>query len=290
VDERVLASARRAADRRGETLVLLGYPVEPVGRWGHQWDKPDNEAISALLAAYDDRLREVCTAAAGYAEALGRIPVAREGDQEPFWRNGWCPPLDAIRLYTLVAERNPALYLEVGSGNSTKFVRRAIRDHDLRTRIVSIDPQPRAAIDGLCDEVIREPLERVSLDVFDQLESGDVLFVDGSHRVFQNSDVTVTFLEVVPRLPGDVEFGVHDITLPEDYAPVAAPRFWSEQYMLGAYLLGGADGATVEYPARYIAGRPDLVGLLEPIFSAIPDSASLRRLGSSFWLRTAPRG
>ena len=38
--------------------------------------------------------------------------------------------------------------LEIGSGNSTKFARRAIRDHRLCTRITSIDPHPRAEIDA----------------------------------------------------------------------------------------------------------------------------------------------
>ena len=35
-----------------------------------------------------------------------------------------------------VATLRPETYFEVGSGNSTKFVRRAIRDHNLNTRII----------------------------------------------------------------------------------------------------------------------------------------------------------
>ena len=66
----------------------------------------------------------------------------------PTWENGWFPALDAVTLYGLVATRNPRWYVEVGSGNSTRFVRRAIRDHGLRTRILSIDPGPRAEIDA----------------------------------------------------------------------------------------------------------------------------------------------
>lgn len=56
---------------------------------------------------------------------------------------------------TALAAGNPATYLEVGSGNSTRFARRAITVHGLRTRIVSIDPEPRAVVDELCDEVVR---------------------------------------------------------------------------------------------------------------------------------------
>jgi hypothetical protein len=56
----------------------------------------------------------------------------------------------------------------------------------------------------MCDQVIRQPVEAVSLDFFDQLESGDILYVDSSHRVLMNSDATVIFLDVIPRLKPDV--------------------------------------------------------------------------------------
>jgi len=61
--------------------------------------------------------------------------------------------------------------MEIGSGNSTKFVARAKRDGALSARIVSIDPQPRAEVDRLCDEVIRAPLETVVIAPFNQLKS-----------------------------------------------------------------------------------------------------------------------
>ena len=51
--------------------------------------------------------------------------------------------------------RRPRRFIEIGSGNSTKFARRAIRDHWLNTSIVSIDPFPRSEIDAICDEVVR---------------------------------------------------------------------------------------------------------------------------------------
>lgn len=50
----------------------------------------------------------------------------------------------------------------------------------------------------------------------------DVVFLDGSHRVFMNNDASVFFLDGLPRLPPGVLVGVHDIFLPEDYGPDAA--------------------------------------------------------------------
>src|ERR1700733_3021445 len=97
----------------------------------------------------------------------------------------------------------PARYMEIGSGYSTRFARHAIQTVGLSTVIASLDPKPRAGIDALCDTVIRRRLEEADLAVFDQLEAGDILFFDGTHRALTNSDVTVFFLELLPRLkPG----------------------------------------------------------------------------------------
>ena len=48
---------------------------------------------------------------------------------------------------------------------------RARRDGRLQTRIVSIDPRPRAEVDELCDRVLRVPLEAADLSVFDELSA-----------------------------------------------------------------------------------------------------------------------
>ena len=115
----------------------------------------------------------------------------------PFWLNDWIPALDAITLYGYLVEKNPRFYVEVGSGNSTKFVRQAIKDHHLRTRIISIDPAPRAEIDFVCDDIIRKPLENVDLTFFKMLTAEDMVFIDNSHIAFMNTDVTVFFCEIL---------------------------------------------------------------------------------------------
>jgi len=61
----------------------------------------------------------------------------RLGYRPPDW-----PRHDAAP-HAMTALNRPRRVIEVGSGNSTKFIRRAIRDHGLPTAIVSIDPQPR---------------------------------------------------------------------------------------------------------------------------------------------------
>ena len=93
-----------------------------------------------------------------------------------------------------VGKSAAGFYFEIGSGNSTKFARHAIKLGDLRTKVMSIDPAPRAEIDLLCDKTFRMRLEDSDHQIFSILQAGDVLFFDGSHRFLTNSDVAVFFL------------------------------------------------------------------------------------------------
>jgi hypothetical protein len=265
--------------------IALDYPVRPRARYG--WGTPSHRQLEALLAAGNDRYRAVLEGFLAHASELASVDVdAPASTTDPYWNNPFIPGLDAVALYAFVADLAPALYVEVGSGNSTTFVARAIRDHALPTRVVSIDPFPRAEIDAICDEVIRAPAEDVDLAVFDRLTRGDILFVDNSHRVFQNSDATVMLTEVVPALAPGVLVGIHDIFLPDDYPPEWTDRWYSEQYLLAAWLLGGAGGAEVVLPAHFIRREPVLNSICDPIWDA-PHLASVQRHGGAFWFRTA---
>src|SRR5262249_39662840 len=161
-------------------------------------------------------------------------------------------------LYGMLADLNPARYLEIGSGNSTRFARRAIRDRGLRTRIESVDPHPRAEIDSIADTVIQSPLESLDLKLGTWLSPGAVAFIVGSHRCFMNSDVTVVFLEILPRLQPGVRVHFHDIFLPYDYPPDWADAYYSEQYVLAAFLLGGASRMKILLANGFVSGDPEL--------------------------------
>ena len=186
-------------------------------------------------------------------------------------------------LYAFVRSLKPKRYMEIGSGNSTRFVARAITDGGLDTRVISIDPEPRVEIEGLADQVIRAPLEATDLSVFSELTEHDLLFVDGSHRIFMNSDAVVFFLEVLPELPPGILVGVHDIYLPDDYDPAVAGRYYSEQYALAIWLLAGESVEPV-FPAWYVTRYTSLLDPLDSVFSA-PGLEEAERHGVSFWFR-----
>jgi hypothetical protein len=266
--------------------IFIDHPVRPEPRFGY--GRAAHPGIAALLergrAGYLDR----CHGFLRHEERLAAIPLRAElNTAVPHWRNGWLPPLDAVALYGILAETNPRRYVEIGSGNSTKFARRACTDHDLRTEIISIDPAPRAHIDAICDRVIRTPLERADLAVFADLEPGDVVFFDGSHRASMGSDVTVFFFELLPQLPPGVLVQIHDILLPNDYPPQWRFRHYNEQYLLAAFLLAGSGQLTVELPNAFIDGDPALREVLTPLWKRL--GVTEQFLPASFWLRiTAP--
>ena len=260
--------------------LVLDYPIHPEPRWGH--GRPVHPELLAIVSAeresYEDVLRTSMTYADSY-EQIGREWVAED---QPYWKCGWQSPLDLMVLYSTVVSQAPRTYLEVGSGSSTTFVRDAVRRHDLPTRIVSIDPEPRAEIDALCDEVIRAPLESVDLSVFEELVPGDVVFLDGSHRCFSNSDVTVAFLEILPRLPAGVVLGIDDIYLPHDYPSTWSDRFYSEQYLLAAWLLGGSRRLRLRSANYYISQDPELCRIVAPLWNDLFNG--ITTVGNGFWV------
>ncbi|GIH25182.1 hypothetical protein Aph01nite_34920 [Acrocarpospora phusangensis] len=266
--------------------IFIDHPVHPEPRYGH--GKPDHPELLALVERNRSRYADHLTGFLDLADSLAEIPVRdRPAGTTPYWDNGWLPPLDALGLYGLLARTDPRRYVEIGSGNSTKFARRAIQDHGLRTHITSIDPAPRAHIDALCDVTVRSPLEHADLGIFADLEPGDIVFLDGSHRVLMGSDVTVFFFEVLPLLPPGVLVHLHDIMLPSDYPPEWRWRHYSEQYLLAAFLLGDRTRYDVELPNAFIHGDPELSALVRPLWERL--SLAQTYFPASFWFRLGAR-
>lgn len=204
---------------------------------------------------------------------------------QPAWLNAWFPPLDAIALFGLLSLKKPNIYLEIGSGHSTLFAAKAKQLNSPTTQIISIDPQPRVAIDNLCDRVIRCSLEECDMSIFDELSANDFVFFDGSHRILPNSDNTVLFLEVIPRLKSQVYIHLHDIFWPFDYPDRWVGRMYSEQYMLGLLLLYAQEQFEIILPNAYISYQTDLPKLFHELNQILPRSQSLNIHGGSFWLR-----
>src|SRR5579872_598954 len=245
---------------KGYYPIFLDYPFSSVPRYGY--GKPPHPKLYEQFVALKPDIQKLLAEFTLLDAELRRIPLRPEKNSaEPSWINKWFEGLDVLALYGFVATRNPKLYLEIGSGYSTKVARQAIQERMLRTRIVSVDPKPRTEINPLCDELLRRPLEEIHLGLFARLQAGDILFFDGSHRSFMNSDVTVFFLDILPNLAPGVYVHIHDIELPYDYMPERAHWYYSEQYLLAVALLEGHKNFKVLLPNAFVSREQDC---LEP--------------------------
>ena len=264
-------------------FTVVDYPYKATIRYGA--GRPAHPELASLIGEGRERYRSFLTGLGAIQADFAELPLYGSYETlDPFWLNTWYPPLDGMALTGMLRAHNPTRFVEVGSGVSTKFARRAVKTYGLHTRLTSIDPQPRNEVDQLCDHVIRQPLELCPPTMFDQIQPGDIFFLDSSHRSFQGSDVTVFFLEILPRLKPGVIVHIHDVYLPEDYISGHLRRLWNEQYLLATALLFGASRFEVLFPAWFVGRDPDLsahagVMLRKGLL------AEMDLYGASFWLR-----
>jgi hypothetical protein len=251
-------------DQSTPYTIPLDYPLYSAPRygWGKQPHAKLYEIISRNRTVYQQNLQQFLHYQAYYTA----IQKSSLDAVQPTWINGSLPGLDAVALYGFIAATQPKKYLEVGAGHSTKFARRAIRDHNLSTTLIAIDPYPMPGIEALCDHFIQSPLEQMELTHFETLEAGDILFIDSTHCVFMNSDVTVIFLDILPRLKPGVLVEFHDITLPVDYPAQWVKKYYSEQYLLAAYLLAEGQKFDIILPNAFITLEPDLNRMIQPLW------------------------
>jgi hypothetical protein len=274
--------------------LLVEYPVRREPRYGY--GKPAHPQILAMLDARRGAFEEVLCGFGEIKPLLDSIPLDAPDDDpsRPYWNSEWFGPRDAAALMYFIHCNRPARFIEIGSGMSTKFARASIAFGDLPTKITSIDPQPRKEINEICDRVIRGVLQDIDLGLFDELEPGDILSFDGSHILFMDSDVSVFFLDVLPRLKPGILVHVHDIFWPVDYPPGWGTRFYAEQYMLGELILAGESKIDIRLANAFIDFDPQL---REAARGQLPDDpAQLTELSSgiqgpgmwasSFWFET----
>jgi hypothetical protein len=124
----------------------------------------------------------------------------------------------------------------------------------------------------------------MDLSLFDQLEAGDMLFIDSTHMIKPRGDVVVEYLELLPRLKPGVFVHVHDIFTPWDYPRewiVSQNRFWNEQYLLEAFLSFNSD-FQVLLALNYLKQRhSDKLALSCPQFAKNPSGVH----PGSFWMK-----
>ena len=150
---------------------------------------------------------------------------------------------DAEFLYQFIRYTRPTRMIEIGSGHSTKIARLALKQNEdkdgVQCKHTCIEPYEMPWLEELDVQIIRKKVEECPMSFFEELESGDLLFIDSSHMIRPQGDVLFEYLEILPRLKSGVNIHIHDIFTPKDYLRkwiVEDVKFWNEQYLMEALL------------------------------------------------------
>ena len=156
-------------------------------------------------------------------------------------------PIESQVLHCVCRRAKPRHIIEVGCGVSTACMLHAIRlnssEGGPECGLTCVEPFPAPALSDLRGiELVPLPVQTLPLGFFDQLEAGDILFIDSTHSVKTGSDVLYLYLEVLPRLKPGVLVHIHDIFLPYLYQPDVLQQLfdWQETSLLLALLKGNA--------------------------------------------------
>jgi hypothetical protein len=289
---------RQQAEARGYHLVRRHYysPIPDVddcsapGFWDAESQLPGvdmNDAVGLdLLANVFPKYLE---------EFRVRYPVHQQDGRDGFYLiNGVYMAVDAHVYYALVRHLKPRRIIEIGSGESTRLAMDATAANSREGHnctVTAVEPYPNARLKQLAHQgslnLVEAKVQDVGLELFQELQSGDILFIDSTHVLREGNDVQFEYLELLPRLPEGVYVHVHDISLPRRYAQVYMDQgiYWNEQYLLQAFLAFNSRFEVV-WPGNYLLLRHP-----EAMHAAFPEIAVMRQKWPSseptaFWMRT----
>ena len=175
----------------------------------------------------------------------GDLPFEAEpGRHRYHYANPYFTYSDAIGYALMLRHLRPQRVIEVGAGYSTAL---ALDVDELflggQTQFLFVDPDPGRLTElvseaELAGRLMPQPVQDVPLERFEELGSGDILFVDSSHVLKAGSDVQHLIDEVLPRLSPGVHVHFHDVFYPFEYPPswLATGCAVNEAYALRALL------------------------------------------------------
>jgi predicted O-methyltransferase YrrM len=184
-----------------------------------------------------DQLREF------YAEQP--FPSHKTAGRRYWFENPAYSYADAILLYCLMRHLRPRRIIEIGSGYSSCAIL-DVNEIFFNDSIICtfIEPEPQLLLSLIHERdqerisIVGKRLQEVDFNIFTQLESSDILFIDSSHVAKIDSDVNHIFFHILPLLQSGVFIHFHDIFYPFEYPLdwVYEGRAWNETYLLRAFL------------------------------------------------------
>jgi hypothetical protein len=220
---------------------------------------------------------------------LNQFQIIADGKLEGFnIKNGSFETVDAESYYGMIMILKPRKIIEIGSGHSTKIAVAAVNDNKLMDSkyncdIICIEPFPSVELSQNKQvKLIRNRLEDVDRDLFNELNKNDILFIDSTHTLKIGNDVYCEYLEIIPNINVGVYIHIHDIFIPNQYSKRWVYKknyFWTEQYILQAFLMFNSHYEVV-FPCNYLHSfKPDLLMEIFPSYPMDEEGPG------SFWIR-----
>jgi predicted O-methyltransferase YrrM len=192
---------------------------------------------------------------------------------------------DGSGLHAMLRHHRPKRIIEIGSGWSSACMVDTVEHYlDGACSLTFVEPNPalvRELIGKFTGQAryFEQPVQHVPLAIFEELETGDIVFIDSTHVLRTGSDVCFELFEILPCLRPGVLVHFHDMFWPFEYPrawAVDENRSWNELYAVRAFLTDNAHWRIIlfnDYLARF--ERP----MLEVTYPQF-----LRNSGGALWL------
>ena len=215
------------------------------------------------------------------------FPKEKTESYNYFSSNNQFPLSDAYLLAALIEYIKPSKILEIGSGFSSGVMIDTIKRINIYTNLTFVEPYPQRLHKVIEDEklvveIIANPVQACDLKIFEDLQDGDILFIDSSHVAKIGSDVSHIFLKILPRIKSGVYVHIHDIVYPETY-PIEwtrEGRAWNESLFLRCFLQYNDAFQIVAFNRYAWKEFPELF-----IKEKIVDMKNHGGLGGSLWMK-----
>ena len=248
-----LLSLKSAWLLRGRDSERSGEPPLRAGS-----DRPYDALFAGALAAFETPMEAFGGECRGRDWSPGRV------------YNGAFESGDLEFYHAMLRSLKPRRLVEVGSGISTWYAKRALGMNAVPCEVTAIDPMPGyPPPPGV--RHLRRPVQEVDLGFLGGLEAGDVLFIDSSHGAVE---ARFHVSSLLPRLRPGVVIHHHDLVYPY------APRFPEEEVVLDFYRGHAGDFEVLTGLAWIRARHRESLERLVPSFRILPG-----RSPGSLWAR-----
>lgn len=180
-----------------------------------------------------------------FYQYYGKQPFSDQkvGNNRYYFQNNFFSYGDGLTLHFMMRYLCPKRIIEIGSGFSSAMILDTNEQFfNGSIKCSFIEPYNERLMSLLREgekiNLFEKKLQDVNMEIFKELDKGDILFVDSTHVSKFQSDVNHLFFNILPILKKGVVIHIHDIFYPFEY-PASWFEIgiaWSEAYILRAFL------------------------------------------------------